>query len=182
MESPQEDGGEGWFYWALGDLKFSPAPGELSQMVGLKFFTLFLGGWVGRQPSEFTMAFSFAVVKPVKVVIYNSKILSSSNFRLLLLNFLNRKQKYKQNLPLKFTIYLVSMTFFSYPEQWKVTKYHCAMKQFFLSMIWQIHLISQVTFKKINWLFFLSPTDTGVKKLNSFHSFIWKKKKMHICF
>ena len=40
---PQEDG-KGQFYQALGDLKFSPAPGGLSLMEGLKSFTLFLGG------------------------------------------------------------------------------------------------------------------------------------------
>ena len=43
---PQEDG-KGQFYQALGDLKFSPAPGGLSLMEGLKSFTLFLGGWGG---------------------------------------------------------------------------------------------------------------------------------------
>ena len=35
--------GRGQFYQALGDLKFSPPPGGLSQMGGLKFFTQ-LGG------------------------------------------------------------------------------------------------------------------------------------------
>ena len=41
------------------------------------------------QPSELTTAFSFAVVKVVKVVIYDSKISPLFNFRLILLNFLN---------------------------------------------------------------------------------------------
>ena len=45
------------------------------------------------QPSELTMAFSFTIVKAVKVVIYDGKILPSLNFRLVLLNFLNKKQK-----------------------------------------------------------------------------------------
>ena len=43
------------------------------------------------QPSEPTTAFSFAIVKAVKVVIYDSKILLLLNFRLVLLNFLKRK-------------------------------------------------------------------------------------------
>ena len=38
------------------------------------------------------IAFSFAVVKAVKVVIYSGKILLLLNFRLALLNFFNRKQ------------------------------------------------------------------------------------------
>ena len=46
-----------------------------------------------KQPSELTMAFSFAIVKAVKVVTYNGKILPPLNFRLVLLNFFNRKQK-----------------------------------------------------------------------------------------
>ena len=32
------------FYWAFGDLTFSPASGGLGQMGALKFFTFFLGG------------------------------------------------------------------------------------------------------------------------------------------
>ena len=56
------------------------------------------------------------------------------------------------------------------------------MKQFYLLMIWQIHLMSQKTFKKINWLFLLSPIDTDVKNLRSFHSsLVWKKNKVHVC-
>ena len=36
--APRKMGGQ--FYWILGDLKFSPTPWGLSQMGGLKFFTL----------------------------------------------------------------------------------------------------------------------------------------------
>ena len=49
--------------------------------------------------------------------------------------------------------YLVPMTFFSYPKKQKAMKHCCAMKHFYLLMIRQIHLMSQVIFKKINWLF-----------------------------
>ena len=38
----------GQFYWALGTLKFSSTPGGLSQMRGLKFFTLFFWGGGGQ--------------------------------------------------------------------------------------------------------------------------------------
>ena len=43
----QEDGQGGQFYWALSDLKFSPTSGGLSQIGGLKFFTLWGGGGGG---------------------------------------------------------------------------------------------------------------------------------------
>ena len=39
----------GQFYWALGDLKFSPAPGGLSQMGGLQSFTLWGGEGGGNK-------------------------------------------------------------------------------------------------------------------------------------
>ena len=50
------------------------------------------------------------------------------------------------------------------------------MKQLYLLIIRQICLMSQMTLKKINWLFLLSPIDTGVTKLTQF-SFICLKEK-----
>ena len=94
-----------------------------------------------RQPSELTMAFSFAI----------EKTLSSGH------------------------------EFFSYPEQQKARNYCCSMKQFYLLIIRQI--MSQMTLKKINWLFFFITNwhrcnKTYVVFIHSFE----RKKMMHVCF
>ena len=137
------------------------------------------------QPSELKTAFSFALVKAVKVVIYDDKILSSLNFRLVLLNFLNKKKNKsrifywnKDGFFLKHSLFpdagalslnqgektLSSpMTFFSYPEQKKQENIVAQWKSFICwwfdkyiwCLKWHLKRLAENTYKNLSFTGFI---------------------------
>ena len=86
--SSQEDGGQ--FYWALGDLKFSPTSGGLSQVVFLKFFSLFLGGqqgflYWGNEGVSSPLAKNLLIPPPGKVTLPTKLLFSTPLVRIFML-------------------------------------------------------------------------------------------------